>query len=258
MRELEFWFTHLVLCEFNSCTVLCLVTQSCLTIFDPMDCSPRGSSVHGGSPGKNTGVGCHALLQEIFPAQRSKPRPSTLWVDSLPSELPGKPKNTGVGSPSLLQGIFSAQGSKPRPSTLWVDSLPSELPEKPKNTGVGGPSLLQGIFPTQELNRGLLHSRWILYQLSYQGSTCEPLYNLDLMWKWTQQGISCVESYCLLTTLLFHPSPSPFQGWSSISSGTDLSVDLLPTYPVLFCGPSGVWSPLSVTRPDSIQGGSSS
>ena len=30
---------------------------------DPMDCSPPGSSVHGDSPGKNTGVGCHALLQ---------------------------------------------------------------------------------------------------------------------------------------------------------------------------------------------------
>ena len=31
-------------------------------------------------------------------------------------------------------------------------------------------SLLQGIFPTQESNRGLLHCRWILYQLNYQGS----------------------------------------------------------------------------------------
>ena len=31
-------------------------------------------------------------------------------------------------------------------------------------------SLLQQIFPTQELNRGLLHYRWILYPLSYQGS----------------------------------------------------------------------------------------
>ena len=30
---------------------------------DPMDCSPPGSSVHGDSPGKNTGVSCHALLQ---------------------------------------------------------------------------------------------------------------------------------------------------------------------------------------------------
>ena len=45
------------------------VTQSCLTLCDPMDCSPPGSSVHGDSLGKNTGVGCHALLQGIFPTQ---------------------------------------------------------------------------------------------------------------------------------------------------------------------------------------------
>ena len=38
-----------------------------------------------------------------------------------------------------------------------------------QNTGVGSLSLFQWIFPTQELNQGLLHCRWILYQLSYQG-----------------------------------------------------------------------------------------
>ena len=38
-----------------------------------MDYSPPGSSVHGDSPGKNTGVGCHALLQRIFPTQGSNP-----------------------------------------------------------------------------------------------------------------------------------------------------------------------------------------
>ena len=32
-----------------------------------------------------------------------------------------------------------------------------------QNTGVGSLSLLQGIFPTQGLNQGLLHCRWILY-----------------------------------------------------------------------------------------------
>ena len=41
--------------------VLCLVVQLCPTLCDPMDCSLPGSSVHGDSPGKNTGVGCHAL-----------------------------------------------------------------------------------------------------------------------------------------------------------------------------------------------------
>ena len=39
-----------------------------------------------------------------------------------------------------------------------------------QNTGVGSLSLLQGIFPTQGLNPGLLHCRWILYPLSHQGS----------------------------------------------------------------------------------------
>ena len=50
-----------------------LVIQSCLTLCDSMDCSPPGSSVHGDSPSKNTGVGCHTLLQGIFPTQGSNP-----------------------------------------------------------------------------------------------------------------------------------------------------------------------------------------
>ena len=42
--------------------------QSCPTLCDPMDCSPPGSSVHGGSPGKKTGVGCRSLLQREVPS----------------------------------------------------------------------------------------------------------------------------------------------------------------------------------------------
>ena len=62
-------------------TVLCLVAQSCATLCDAMDCSPPGSSVHGDSPGKNTGVGCHALLQGIFLAQGSNPGlPHCRWI----------------------------------------------------------------------------------------------------------------------------------------------------------------------------------
>ena len=44
---------------------------SCLTLFDLINCSPPGSSVHGDSPGKNTGVDSHALLQGILPTQGS-------------------------------------------------------------------------------------------------------------------------------------------------------------------------------------------
>ena len=49
------------------------VAQSCLTLCHPMDCNLPGSSVHGDSPGKNTGVGCHPLLQGIFLTQGSNP-----------------------------------------------------------------------------------------------------------------------------------------------------------------------------------------
>ena len=61
--------------------VLCLVAQSCLTLCDPMDCNSPGSSVHGDSPGQNTGVDCHALLHGIFPTQGSNPGlPHCRWI----------------------------------------------------------------------------------------------------------------------------------------------------------------------------------
>ena len=50
-----------------------LVAQLCPTLCDPMDCSPPGSSVHGDSLGQNTGVGCHSLLQGVFPTQGWNP-----------------------------------------------------------------------------------------------------------------------------------------------------------------------------------------
>ena len=53
--------------------MLCLVTQSCLALCDPMDCSTPGTSVLGDSPGKHIGVGCHALIQGFFPTQDSNP-----------------------------------------------------------------------------------------------------------------------------------------------------------------------------------------
>ena len=78
-----------------------MFAQMCLTLCKPRDYSPPGSSVHGNSPGKNTGVGCHAVLQGNVPNPGIEPRSPALQVDSLPSEPPGKPKNTGVGSGNL-------------------------------------------------------------------------------------------------------------------------------------------------------------
>ena len=49
---------------------MCLVTQMCVTLCDPMDCNPPGTS-----------VGCHALLQGIFPTQGSNPDvPHCRWI----------------------------------------------------------------------------------------------------------------------------------------------------------------------------------
>ena len=108
----------------------CVIAQSCLTPSNTMDCSLLGSSVHGDAPGKNTGMGYHALLQGIVPTHEWNPDlPHWRWI--------------------LYR--LSHQGS-------------------PRNYGVGSLSFLQGIFPTQEMNQGLLHCRQILYQLRYKGS----------------------------------------------------------------------------------------
>ena len=58
----------------NGLSVLrCASRSLCLTLCDPMDRSLPGSSIHGDSPGQNTGLGCHALLQGIFPTQGPNP-----------------------------------------------------------------------------------------------------------------------------------------------------------------------------------------
>ena len=63
--------------EHPSLSLLCCA-ESRPTLCDPMDCSQPGSSVHGDSLGKNTGVGCHAFRQGIFPTQGSNPGLSLL------------------------------------------------------------------------------------------------------------------------------------------------------------------------------------
>ena len=69
-------------------------SHSVMSLCNPMDCSPPGSSVHGIFPGKNTGVSCHFLLLRIFPTQGLKLHLLSLlyWkVESLPLLPPGKP-----------------------------------------------------------------------------------------------------------------------------------------------------------------------
>ena len=122
---------------------MCLVTQSYPTLCDPVHCSPPGSSVHGDSPAKNTGVGCHAFLQGIFPTQGLKP------------DLPhcGRILNhlSYQWSPRILKRVaypFSRRFFQPR-------------------------------------NWTRVSYKWILYQLSYQGSPLwrKAMTNLDSILK---------------------------------------------------------------------------
>ena len=125
---------------FPTFAVMCLVTQSCPILCDPMDCSP-------------------ARLLCPWGFSREE------YWSGLPCPPPGDLPNPGT---------------EPRSPALQVDSLPSEPPGKPVNTGVGSLTLLQGNFPTQELNWGFLHCKQILYQLSYQGIQTHLLFHFIL------------------------------------------------------------------------------
>ena len=78
---------------------LCSDTQLCLTLCDSWKCSPPGSSVHGAFPGKNIGMGCHSLLQGIFPTQGSNLcllRLLALAGGSFPLSHLGSPTETSL------------------------------------------------------------------------------------------------------------------------------------------------------------------
>ena len=97
--------------------ILCSVTQSCPTLCNPMDCGLPGSSIHGDSPGNNTGVDCHDLLQRIFPIQGSNPHLLCLlhwqvdflhWVRAT-QKAPGKQgepvTNEGTSNRGMLETL---------------------------------------------------------------------------------------------------------------------------------------------------------
>ena len=52
---------------------VCMLCRSVTSSLGPYGRSSPGSSIHGDSSGKNTGVGCHALFQGIFPTQEQNP-----------------------------------------------------------------------------------------------------------------------------------------------------------------------------------------
>ena len=95
---------------FCICVCVCgwVGAQSCLTLWDPLYyiCSWN-------FPGKNTGVGCHFLLQWIFSTHRSEPvslASPTLAGRFFTTEPPGKP--TVVNGSNKIKNYYSKKCSE--------------------------------------------------------------------------------------------------------------------------------------------------
>ena len=90
----------------------------CPTLCDPVDCSPPGSSVHGDSPGRNTGVNCHFLIQGIFLTEDQNPCPLLLLLWQVGS-LPPAPQILTL----MLKAFYTHTASQ-----LWTFSISIPIP----------------------------------------------------------------------------------------------------------------------------------
>ena len=118
-----------------------------------------------------------------------QPLPSYLGFSYLGRRVP----ENMCDSYSVMSDSLRLHGLKPARLLCAQNSLC-------KNTGVGCHPLLQGIFPSQGLNPGLKHCKWILYHLIHQGSPRNPR-----LWQCLLTAVvdSCVASKPGFPTKLF-------------------------------------------------------
>ena len=128
-----------------------------------MDCSPPGSSVlcPWDFPGKNTGMGCHFLLQGIFPTQGLNSHLLHCRQILYHPSHQGSPTKC---CQSLSHVRLCCNPMDCKPARLLC---PWDFPVK--NTGVGCHFCLQGIFLTQRLNPSLPHRQVDSLPLSHKG-----------------------------------------------------------------------------------------
>ena len=178
------------------------LTQSCLTLCNPMDCSPPDFSVHGisqarilewvpfSSPADLPDPGIECRLSPPSPALTGR------FLTSVP---PGKPcRLPGSESDCVSHSVVCDSLPPPR---LYPARLLCLWDSSGKNTGVGRHALLQGILPNQGLNPGLPCSRqtsWvvlnnfitlILSSQSYGFSSSHVwIWELDYKESWTPKN----------------------------------------------------------------------
>ena len=146
------------------------VTQLCLTLCDTMDCIHQAPPWY--YPGRNTGVGCHFLLQGS-----SWPRDQT-HVSCISWTGRQILYHWAIWeAPCLILQVHNLLCEVTQSCPTLGDSMDYRLPGSSgnspwsfsgKSTGVGCHFLLQGIFPTQGSNLGLPHCRQTLYHLSHR------------------------------------------------------------------------------------------
>ena len=148
---------------------MCLIAQLCLTLCYPMDCSLPGSSVHGDSSGRNSGVGCHALLQRIFPTQGwtqiscLAADSVTVWPNSSVSsvQLLSPVQLFATPWPAECQASLSITNSQKLLKLMFIESV------TPSNHLIlcHPLLLLPSILPSIRVfsNESVLHMRWPKY-----------------------------------------------------------------------------------------------
>ena len=169
---------------------MCLIAQSCPTLCNPMDCSLPGSSVHGNFPGKNTGVGCHALLQGIFLIQGSNAGlPHCRWILHCLNHQ---------RSPRILEWV-----------TYPFCSISSWLKNQSRVSCIAGrfftswatrEALLGYIWGTTFFFFLFIFISWRLITLQYCSGFCHTL-------TWISHGFTCVPHPDPLSHLPLHPIP---------------------------------------------------
>ena len=182
--------------------------QSCPTLCDAMDCSPQGSSAHGDFPGKNTGVGCHALLWGIFPTQGSNFCVLCLlyWqAVSLPIAPPGKP--------SLLYQFSSVQSL----SRVWLFVTPWITAPQASLSITNFWSLLK-LMSIESWCHPAISSSVVPFSSwpqSLPASECFPMSQL-FTWGGQSTGVSALASFLPMNTQDW--SSLGWTGWISLQS----------------------------------------
>ena len=231
--------------SFNVCqsalyTCCCSVSQSCLTLCDPMGCSSSGfpdlhfswnllklMSIESVMSSNHLFL-CHTLLllPLIFPSIRvfsSESAPCIMWPKYWSFSFSISPSNE-------YSEFISFEVKWKSLSLVWLfaaHDLYNPWNSPGQNTGVGKLSLLQGIFPTQGSNPGLPHCRWFLYQLklSHKGSISFSNWLIDLLAvqgtpKSPSTTIKSINSSAL--SLLYGPTlTSICDYWKNQNSGKD-------------------------------------